>query len=150
MQAFLIIKHAFQEKSSLTTKFLIRKKTLSQDLLLFHSFARTDLEGAQVIFNSKIAPGVLLNILERKAFSDIFQDHLSIVEFKNSLHKPQRYYQYNKKLVTISVTNVSTTPLPVSGRVHSFKILCAPLAVCSITTITFDPALTRSIAPPIP
>ena len=44
-----------------------------------------------------------------------------------------------------------TTPLPVSGSVHASKILGASaFAVCSMTTTTREPELTRSIAPPMP
>lgn len=45
---------------------------------------------------------------------------------------------------------MSTTPYPVFGKVHSSSILCTPLAVCSMTTITLLPQETKSIAPPIP
>lgn len=49
-----------------------------------------------------------------------------------------------------SVITVSTTDLPVKGKSHYYNNLWAPLAVCSITTITLDPQATKSIAPPIP
>ena len=53
---------------------------------------------------------------------------------------------------TFSVMIKSTQPLPVSGSVHSSRILWVPpLAVCSIATTTFVPgAATKSMAPPIP
>lgn len=49
-----------------------------------------------------------------------------------------------------SVISLLTTPLPVRGKLHSFKILWLPLAVCSITTNTWLLLETKSIAPPIP
>jgi hypothetical protein len=50
-----------------------------------------------------------------------------------------------------SVTIRSTQPLPVSGSVHSARILGLPsFAVWAITTITVRAPCTRSMAPPIP
>ena len=46
---------------------------------------------------------------------------------------------------------MSTTFLPVSGRVHSGMNLGSPfLETCSITTMIFLTPATRSIAPPMP
>ena len=50
----------------------------------------------------------------------------------------------------MSLTTMSTTRWPVSGRVHSFSSLGLPPAVCSISTITFFTPATRSMAPPMP
>mmetsp|Transcript_24335 Transcript_24335/g.75388 ORF Transcript_24335/g.75388 Transcript_24335/m.75388 type:complete len:257 (+) Transcript_24335:443-1213(+) len=49
-----------------------------------------------------------------------------------------------------SVMMRSTTARPVSGSVHAFLILAAPLAVCSMVTTTRHPLDTRSMAPPMP
>lgn len=48
------------------------------------------------------------------------------------------------------VITTSTTPFPVKGKLFYANNLWSPLAVCSITTTTFDPHATKSIAPPIP
>ena len=45
---------------------------------------------------------------------------------------------------------ISTSCGAVSGRVHRFKILGLPLAVCSIASITSLAPTSKSIAPPIP
>lgn len=49
-----------------------------------------------------------------------------------------------------SVITILTTPLAVNGKLHTGRSFFEFLAVCSITTITFDPQATKSIAPPIP
>ena len=54
-----------------------------------------------------------------------------------------------------SVITRSTTPAPVSGKVHCLSSFGSsepsfPLAVCSMTTTTFLTPATRSMAPPMP
>ena len=49
-----------------------------------------------------------------------------------------------------SVITMSTTPLPVSGRVQRCSSFGSSRAVCSISTMTRLTPATRSIAPPIP
>ena len=53
-------------------------------------------------------------------------------------------------ITPMSVMMVLTTCTPVNGRLQSSRILCLPLAVCSMVTTTLLPEPTRSMAPPIP
>src|SRR4029450_2082089 len=55
-----------------------------------------------------------------------------------------------KAMTAMSVTNMLTGLVDVSGRVHLATIFDLPFAACCMATITRLAPLTRSIAPPMP